>query len=78
MVVQYRLVLQMITFCVFVVANMANVLTMNLGIGYDTIGQGTTFRDSYPVFVATCVVASLGSTAALVMLLFYMRFKRML
>lgn len=78
MVVQYRLVLQMVMFCVFVVANMANIFTMNLGIGYDTIGQGKTFRDSYPIFVATCVVASLGSTAALAMLLFYMRYKRML
>ena len=76
--VQYRLVLQMITFSVVVIANVANFLTMNLGVGYEDIGAGNTFRDSYSIFVATCVVVCLGSIGGLAMLLFYMRFKRML
>ena len=75
---QYRLVLQMFTFTCHVIANVANVFTMNIGIGEDTIGTGNTFRDSYAVFVVTSVVTSLGSMTLLGLLLLFMRQKRML
>ncbi len=75
---QYRLVLQMFTFTCHVIANVANVFTMNIGIGEDTIGTGDTFRDSYAVFVVTSVVTSLGSMTLLGLLLLFMRQKRML
>ena len=72
--VQYRLVLQMFTFMAFTIANVANFMTTNLGIAE----SGTTYRDSYGVFVSVCVVSSLGAAGLLAMLLLYMRHKRML
>ena len=75
---QYRLVLQMFTFTCHVIANVANVFTMNIGIGYDAIGTGNTYRDSFGVFLVVCIVTSLGSVAVLALLLLFMRQKRML
>ena len=76
---QYRLVLQMFTFMAFVIANVANVLTQNLGISEAGVAMGGGgYRNSYAIFVTTCVVTSLGAAGLLALLLLYMRHKRML
>ena len=69
----------MFTFMAFVIANVANVLTQNLGIPLDGVAMGGGgFRNSYPIFATTCTVTSLGSAGLLALLLLYMRHKRML
>ena len=69
----------MCTFVAFAIANVANVLTQNLGIPMSGVAMGGGgYRNSYAIFVTTCVLTTLGASGVLALLLLYMRHKRML
>lgn len=77
---QYRLVIQFLMVAAIVVANVANVFTMNTGVPPDPLGTNVpaTWRDSGPNFIFVTGIGIAGATILLVLSLSYARYKRLL
>lgn len=79
--IEYRLVMQFAMLAAMVVANIANVLTINAGLpdvsGFANDGS-TAWRDTSSSFVLVGCIASVGSVILLVTVFGFLRYKRLL
>lgn len=78
--VQYRLVIQFFMVAAVIVANVANVFTINAGVPANPLGHNVspTWRDARPNFVIVTCVGTPGAIILLAVLLAYARYKRLL